>query len=141
MNRSALLAALVCIATSTTGALAQEAPVSSTPAPAVATAPKPVIGQPVWRRRPTAAEFTRAYPSNARRNGISGRAVIRCRVNAEGRLERCEIASEDPPGHGFGEAAIKLSTRFLMSTPTREGVPVTGASVTIPLMFRPPGAR
>lgn len=141
MNRSPVLATLVCIAASATSALAQEAPVTSTPAPAVAPAPKPVIGQPVWLRRPTAADFARVYPSNARRNGISGRVVIRCRVNAEGRLERCEIASEDPPGHGFREAAMKLSTRYIMSKATKEGVPVTGALVNIPLLFRPPGSR
>lgn len=144
MKRSVGLATLVCIATSATGALAREAPAPSTltpSAPAVTMAPKPVIVQPVWLRRPTAGDVARVYPRGARRDGISGRVVIRCRVNSEGRLERCEIASETPSGLGFAEAAIKLSARFIMSTATKEGVPVTGALVNIPLLFRPPGSR
>ena len=39
---------------------------------------------------------------------------------------------------GFGEAAISLSKMFKMRPQTRDGAPVGGASIVIPLTFNPP---
>jgi TonB family protein len=46
-----------------------------------------------------------AYPERAQRAGKEGRAVVHCGV-ANGGLVDCRVQSEDPPGYGFGNAAV-----------------------------------
>jgi hypothetical protein len=45
------------------------------------------------------------YPERAQRAGKEGRAVVRCEV-ANSSLVDCRVQSEDPPGYGFGNAAV-----------------------------------
>lgn len=85
-----------------------------------------------------AAAEPRYYPDAAQRISLEGRAVISCTVTAEGLVENCEVISEDPPGFGFGAAALRLSASFRMRPQTIDGVPVGGAKVTVPLAFRLP---
>jgi protein TonB len=59
---------------------------------------------------------------------------IRCIVRTNGDLSDCQVVSEDPPGHGFGAAALKLSSRFHMKPAVRNGQPVEGI-VTIPFKW------
>jgi hypothetical protein len=41
---------------------------------------------------------------------IEGDATVECDVVDEKRLEACRVISENPPGHGFGEAAVRRLT-------------------------------
>lgn len=131
MMRSALLAALVFLAAPLPSASGQETPQGSAP-------PKPVISRPVWRRLPTGSDMARVHPLRAKREKVSGEVVIRCRARKDGHLEGCEIQRETPAGYDFGEAAIKLSTKFVMRKTSYEGTPVAGAVVMIPVRFRSP---
>src|SRR6185437_2281900 len=45
---------------------------------------------------------------------------------------------ETPKGIGFGKATLALSRGFLMRPQTRDGVPVSGGQVNIPIAFRLP---
>jgi protein TonB len=63
----------------------------------------------------------------------------RCLLIASGTLENCEVLSEDPPGYGFGQAALGMSKLFKMRPQTRDGKPVGGATVVVPLKFQAPG--
>ncbi|HEY8571930.1 MAG TPA: TonB family protein [Phenylobacterium sp.] len=87
-----------------------------------------------WVRLPMSqAEYLRAYPAKARRKLVPGVGVVSCRVAADGRPEDCVIISEEPPGLGFGEGALKLSAFFRFRPPCA-GEP---ARVTVPIKFVP----
>ncbi len=94
-----------------------------------------VITTPAWTRRPSAEEFGRVYPDMALRNGVSGRVVIGCEVTAIGTLVKCSVIDEAPANFGFGAATLKLAADFHMRPRTRDGQPVAGVKITIPIIF------
>lgn len=104
------------------------------PAPQPGAAPD-VLTNPDWVQRPGGDTMARVYPDRAQRTGVSGRAVIDCTVAASGHLEACKVIDESPAEFGFGAAAIKASGSFRMRPLTRNGVPVSGARVRLPIVF------
>ena len=87
---------------------------------------------PRWEEIPSAAEIFGVYPRAALRADIDGRAVIRCSVRADRRVDRCVLVEEQPPGQGFGEAALKLASRFRAAPADR----APGETVPITIRFR-----
>lgn len=94
-----------------------------------------VIRNPDWVRRPSGEDLMKVYPKAALQENLAGRVVLNCEVAVSGKLEACSALSEDPPDAGFGEAALKIGALFRMRPQTRDGVPVGGAKVRIPLNF------
>jgi protein TonB len=98
----------------------------------------PVAHQPTtgayWVSRPSAADFDRYYPEHARRRGLGGRAILDCLVIDGGTLT-CTVAAEDPPGEGFGEAALSVSHAFRMSPTTTDGRSTIGGRMRVPITF------
>jgi TonB family protein len=114
-------------------ALAQAAPEAAPPTPSVMT-------QPDWLRRPTGEDMARYFPDRAMRSGQAGRATIFCRVTADGTLADCHVTEESPLDYGFGDAALKLGSLFRMRPMTKDGKPVEGGMINIPIRFLLPGA-
>jgi len=56
-------------------------------------------------------------------------------VDAGGSLQGCSVASEEPDSMGFGDAAMKLSKLFKMRPMSKDGQPVDGGTVRIPIRF------
>jgi TonB family protein len=67
---------------------------------------------PDWVRRPTGADVANAYPERAHRQGVSGDAVIGCKVGADGGVHDCKVLVEQPTGWAFGNAALRLAPFF-----------------------------
>ncbi len=98
--------------------------------------PRPsVITQPDWSRRPNSEDLARYYPDRASRLELEGSATISCSVRANGTLENCSVVSETPADAGFGEATLRASKLFKMRPTTRDGAPVDGGTVRIPLRW------
>jgi protein TonB len=107
------------------------APPAAAPAP-----PHPtVIANPDWLHKPSGAEVAMYYPERAMMFSAAGRAELACRVSVNGGLFDCRVTHEAPIDYGFGAAALKLSRLFQMRPLTRDGAPVGGARVTIPIEF------
>jgi len=94
-----------------------------------------VITQPDWSRKPDAEALSRYYPERASRMSIEGTATISCTVNARGTLDNCSVVSETPPEAGFGDATLKASKLFKMKPLSKDGAPVDGGTVRIPLRW------
>jgi TonB family protein len=95
----------------------------------------PVIGKPDWVEKPTGADVADLYPKAAEKAGVTGMAVINCRVRKDGSLRACRIRKQDPAQYGFGDAALKMSARFRMKAKDQDGHPTAGGAVVIPIKF------
>jgi protein TonB len=96
-----------------------------------------IVDDPVWERQPSLGDVIDVYRTQRVPVWKGGHAAIRCRVTGRGELTACRVASEDPPGAGFGAAALKLAPIFRMRATGRDGRPVQGAQVTVPIEFAP----
>lgn len=79
---------------------------------------------PVWLRQPSGVDVQAARPLIAIRQGLDGRATVRCLVTLQGALTSCEVLAETPAGKGFGEAALTLTPSFQLKPATKAGKPV-----------------
>jgi hypothetical protein len=120
---------------------AQQQPVlvaSATTSPA-ATPPAPA---PTVRfvERPSARRMAELFPARAAQAGVGGRVELDCTVDARLGLA-CTIASESPPGMGFGRAALSASSSYRSQPTLSNGQSAIGASTHLAVLFQAPSRR
>jgi TonB family protein len=98
-----------------------------------------MVTDPDWIERPNGNAFASEYPRRALMAGVSGQAVIRCIVSADGRLSHCVISSESPLGFGFGEATLRIVSHFRMRPAQVDGQAAAGGVVVIPVNWKVEG--
>lgn len=99
-----------------------------------------VVTAPIWLTRPSSDDFAKVFPREARKKKVTtGRATLGCLIAPTGNLIDCEILTEDPAGHGFGEAILKLAPLFRMGPVDRANQPTAGKKVRVPMVMTGPG--
>jgi len=93
----------------------------------------PALTVPQWLRQPSRDDAVHYFPAEAR--GLAGHVTLEGAVTIRGALDRCEVKAETPAGRGFGAAALSFASLFIMRPMTRDGLPVGGAEVIIPIVF------
>lgn len=104
-------------------------------APEVARPPQVPSGQPVWVRRPSPSNISRAYPPRALQEAVEGRAIVECVADANGGMSSCKVAHETPGDYGFGEAALAVAMMIRLAPKTTEGESIAGVRFRVPFVF------
>ena len=93
----------------------------------VGVGPGPLVPKPgVPAQRPPEQEL----PDDS----AHARVVLRCIVMVDATVDKCLVAHETPPGHGLGEAALRMSHQIKIS-PENFSHDIVGQEVDIPLSF------
>jgi protein TonB len=90
-----------------------------------------------WTSRPTARRIADLYPDAAARQGVGGRVELNCTVTPSLGLA-CGIASETPPGLGFGRAALSVSNSYRVAPALSDGGGAVGTRTRIAVQFQAP---
>ena len=94
------------------------------------------ITDPVWTRTIDPTKAQALFPPAAASAGLKkGRATVSCVVDHQGQLTECQAVSEDPPGLGFGAAAVSVASVMALNPWTPAGRPVDGDHIRIPLVL------
>ncbi|MES2340889.1 MAG: TonB family protein [Pseudomonadota bacterium] len=101
-----------------------------------------LVGKPQWARVPTLEQLATGFPKGEDRVASTVRVVLDCLVETTGGLTDCKVQGETPPGQGFGEAAVKMSQYFQVTTWTLDGLPTSGGRIKVPIRYEltPPAA-
>ena len=93
------------------------------------------VSMPPWAEKgPKASDYRAVYPAAARRRQITGLVRLTCTIRTDRMLD-CMVESEDPPGLGFGDAAIFVSHAFVVKTEKSDPRLSVGKVVHVPIHF------
>jgi hypothetical protein len=92
----------------------------------------------LWTAAPSYNDLVAATPAKAKAANVAGTAILQCAFADGGKLSGCSIASEQPAGYGFADAALSLANRFQAPAKAADGKSTKGAWVTVSVLF-PPG--
>lgn len=99
------------------------------------------ITEPQWQQQPAQEFLNSLFPQMAGLTGLDGQVLMNCEVTVSGTLSNCRVEQEYPTDSGFGEAALGAASKFRMKPALRDGSPVGGRHVRIPIRFKGAGSR
>jgi periplasmic protein TonB len=138
-----VLAAALCVALSGIAARAASGP--SQPAPAQFATPavpdsRHYPANELDARPGIKVRVNPAYPARAAQQNMSGKAVVRLYIDANGMVERVEVERATPPGYGFEESAANAFRGARFSPAMKDGKRVR-ALMRIEVSFDAPTAK
>jgi TonB family protein len=77
------------------------------------------------------------WPRRAYNRSTDGRVTLSCLVDTHGLAEWCQVAAEEPPGQGFGRAALEMRPTFKLKPVQGPDGPIT-AMMTVNVGFKAP---
>lgn len=89
----------------------------------------------VWRSIPSLEDD---FPQAALRQGVGGKVVLSCVIAPSYRPTDCAVVSEENPGFGLGDAAMRMARRYLAQPTTADGKPAIGQRTEIKMNFTTP---
>jgi hypothetical protein len=91
-----------------------------------------------WERKPQADQMAEIAKRTAGPAETVGWALMKCRVDAQGRLSPCKVVVESPDSGPIGRIALRLAPIFKLKPVTKEGEPVEGGIVLVPIAIASP---
>lgn len=99
------------------------------------------VTRPEWVRKPSEqdiADVVHRTVNSANRIPV-GWAVMKCHVTAAGELDACHVIVEAPDPGKIGKAALQLSSFFRLKPAMKDGQPIDGGEIVVPIVVRTPG--
>ncbi|MEJ2818551.1 TonB family protein [Caulobacter sp. CCG-8] len=94
------------------------------------------ITAPKWIRTLTPEGMALVYPQAAMKAGVNtGLGVVACVVDTQGALTDCQVRREEPAGLDFGAAAMEAVKLMTMNPWSKEGEPLDGLPIVLPIRF------
>jgi TonB family protein len=93
--------------------------------------PADIDTPPKAKRSMSVSDVEAVWPTAA--HGGEGWALARCIITVHGVLRDCQVVREEPPGKGFGSAALLLAPSMVFSPAMKAGQPV---EAPFPLLVR-----
>ncbi len=85
------------------------------------------LTKPDWTTAPDQGSAMKTFPAKAADAGLTtGKASLDCLVGEGGRINRCQVVSEEPAGMDFGPSAIQIAQALSVNPWTEEGLPSDG---------------
>jgi TonB family protein len=81
------------------------------------------------------------YPGLAKKEGKAGSADVSYTITEDGKVADAKLVSEDPPGLGFGDAALESVKKWLYQPQRKDGKPLKRAGVLTHLTFNPKDSK
>lgn len=97
---------------------------------------KRTVREPQWTTTIDPEKLLAIFPPQAAEAGVkAGRGIADCLVAPDGQLTDCKAGRETPPGLGFSASAVAVASLMRMNPWTRDGRPVAGARIKLPIDF------
>ncbi|NQE61061.1 hypothetical protein [Caulobacter sp. RHG1] len=94
--------------------------------------------RPEWVRKPSGQDIANALDSTLSLGQQSGWALMRCWVTAAGTLKPCRVIIQSPDPGKIGRVALKLAPIFRLKPAIKDGKPVDGGHVLVPIVIGSP---
>ncbi|HWE47015.1 MAG TPA: hypothetical protein VG407_13400 [Caulobacteraceae bacterium] len=94
-----------------------------------------VYVQAEWVDEPDFEAMLMAFPAEAFAKGVGGKGLILCQIEADTTIHDCHVTKEEPPGMGFGAAAVAVIEKGHMGPTTVDGETLPRIKLNLPFTF------
>jgi hypothetical protein len=114
---------------------------TATPASAQTPPAEGAVTRPEWVRKPSGQDIADVVDRtvNSYDRIPVGWAVMSCQVTAAGKLDACRVIVEAPDPGKIGKIALQLSSFFLLKPAMKDGQPIDGGEIVVPIVVAAPG--